>query len=134
MSLTITKKASKDTSGAFRQVEEWANSMWAPLIGLNPFWTPFGAGYMPQYFIDGFGFIHLRGVVQTTVPVTTGTTYPVFTLASGLTLINHSEFFIVAGGNTGTVVLLSGSTLSITAANTTNPYVVSLSGIAYTRA
>lgn len=56
-----------DVTDNWQALEEWAKIKWEPLV-LDPVstWTHWvGSGDPPAFAVDGFGFLHLKGVIET---------------------------------------------------------------------
>ena len=54
-----------DYGDNWRALELWSRVVWSELPLLNG-WTVWWADQPPVFCIDGFGFVHLRGIIQVT--------------------------------------------------------------------
>lgn len=138
MALIITKKDAFDISEqvAFRQIENWANAIqWQPLT-LNAtnvsgnFGTPWQAA---QFCVDGFGFVMLRGLIQSTGTLSAGTNYPIASLSTSYAPSSDEIFATVSGLGTaindGRLDINTAGVISYwPSATLVSPY-ISLSGV-----
>lgn len=66
---------------SFRQLENWANGGAWTNVNFAANFLNFGSTFRTaQYFLDPFGIVHLRGLLQYNGTLTSGTTTTMFTL------------------------------------------------------
>jgi hypothetical protein len=118
-----TEKDPKVLPVSFRQIENWANSgKWQPLT-LATAWSAFSTTFRPpQFYVDPFGFINVRGVIKNSnaLPANTQVTFATFpssyapqnfnetgALYCGVNLPTVAQWIIPAGTNTLQIVCAS---------------------------
>jgi hypothetical protein len=145
MTLNVTSKAlvsttPKELPTAFREVENWANGgTWKPMSFATNF-TNFSSSFQPgQYYLDPLGFVHLRGLLQYTGTLTSGSTMTTITTLPPLYSPKATNLFLVLFRvsaslvTAGILYVQPTGVLAIvnqTGSSAVNPY-VSLSGVTF---